>query len=97
MEAVSENVLQQQLVGIPEAVTESAGRLAETLAILPIEAAIVLIALVPAVCEELLFRGFLLSGLSSSAGRWMRSLAAHSTQMARCAGSRTRSTVPSAA
>jgi len=64
------NVLQQSVLGVPQAVIESAERLAETLRALPVGSVFVLIALIPAVCEELLFRGFLLSGLSSSARKW---------------------------
>ncbi|UCC32595.1 MAG: CPBP family intramembrane metalloprotease, partial [Phycisphaerales bacterium] len=64
------NVLQQSFLGVPQAVIEGAEILAETLRALPFGSVVVLIALIPAVCEELLFRGFLLSGLRSSARKW---------------------------
>ena len=64
------NVLQQSFLGVPQAVIESAERLAETLRALPFGSVFVLIALIPAVCEELLFRGFLLNALGSSARKW---------------------------
>jgi membrane protease YdiL (CAAX protease family) len=70
------NVLQQSLFGIPQAVVESAERMHQALLALPIPTVFVLIALVPALCEELLFRGFLLSGLSSSARQWTAILVA---------------------
>ncbi len=59
------NVLQESIIGIPPGVLESMEVLAAALFQLPLGVAIVLIALVPAICEELLFRGFLLSSLSS--------------------------------
>jgi membrane protease YdiL (CAAX protease family) len=64
------NILQKLLFGIPQAVIENARILAEALATIPVPLALLCVAVVPAVCEELLFRGFLLSGLSSSAGKW---------------------------
>ena len=53
------NVLQQRIVGVPQAVVESAEALFRTLQTLPAGEVFLLIAVVPAVCEELLFRGFL--------------------------------------
>ena len=70
------NVAQQWLMGTPHSVVESAMRLAETLATMPTGVVLLLIAFIPAVCEELLFRGFLLSALSSAAGRWTSILVA---------------------
>ncbi|MGD2111151.1 MAG: ABC transporter permease subunit/CPBP intramembrane protease [Phycisphaerae bacterium] len=64
------NVLQQLMLGTPKAIVESARIMQETLTALPFSSVIVLIALVPALCEELLFRGFLLSSLSTSARKW---------------------------
>lgn len=64
------NILQISLFGVPQAVIENAEILGETLKSIPVIYALLCIAVVPAVCEELLFRGFLLSGLSSSAGKW---------------------------
>jgi ABC-2 type transport system permease protein/sodium transport system permease protein len=65
------NVLQQRLIGTPEAVVRSAEQLAETLATMSPLLVIFIIALVPAVSEEVLFRGFLLSALTPSAGKWL--------------------------
>ncbi len=70
MPAFELNVLQQWLLGTPQAAVESAETLARTLEALPLGSVLVLVALVPAVCEELLFRGFLMSSLSSSARKW---------------------------
>ena len=64
------NVLQQSLLGTPETVVQSAERLVEALKLLPPATALLILALLPAVCEELLFRGFLLGGLRSSTGKW---------------------------
>ena len=64
------NVLQKELVGIPQAVLDSAAVLQATLADMHPLLAVTLLALVPAVCEELLFRGFLLGGLLGAARKW---------------------------
>lgn len=64
------NMLQRSLLGTPETVVQSAERLVEALKLLPPVTALLILALLPAVCEELLFRGFLLGGLRSSTGKW---------------------------
>ena len=64
------NVLQERVLGSPEAVMKSARVLVETVTAMPLGVVLVLLAVVPAVSEELLFRGFLLSGLRSSSRRW---------------------------
>ena len=64
------NVLQERVLGVPAAVMESARLLQETVTAMPLGLVILLLAVVPAVCEELLFRGFLLSGLRASARKW---------------------------
>jgi ABC-2 type transport system permease protein/sodium transport system permease protein len=64
------HILQQSIVGTPNAMVETAKVMGQTLAALPVGSVLVLIALVPAVCEELLFRGFLLGSLSTSARKW---------------------------
>lgn len=64
------NLFQAQWIGMPEALLKNAELLEQALASLPFIHAITLIALVPAFCEELLFRGFLLGGLRDSAGKW---------------------------
>jgi sodium transport system permease protein len=54
---------------VPRAVEDSNALLMESLLELPAWHALLLLALLPAICEELLFRGFLMSGLRASAGR----------------------------
>lgn len=61
-------VLQFHLVDTPQGLTQSAESLSETLRALPALAAFLIVAVIPAVSEELLFRGFLFSGLRG-AGR----------------------------
>ena len=56
-------VLQQSVLPIPESALRNLEVLAATLQALPLPILILYIALVPAVCEELYFRGFLLGGL----------------------------------
>ena len=65
------NVLQQSIIPVPEAVIDSARSLEETLGQHPLLMMVLLLAVVPALCEELLFRGFLLSGLRSVAKPWV--------------------------
>lgn len=64
------SVLQQRLLGTPEAVMRNAAQLLETLRTMPLAQVILILALIPAVCEELLFRGFLLSGIGPVLGKW---------------------------
>jgi membrane protease YdiL (CAAX protease family) len=70
------NMLQQRIVGVPQAVIDSAKTMAATFELLPAASVFVLIAVIPAVCEELLFRGFLLSSLRTSARKWTAIVAA---------------------
>ncbi len=69
------NLIQFQLLGMPQAVAAQAESIAATLQALPIVGVILLIAIIPAVCEELLFRGFLMGGLSGAARKWPAILA----------------------
>ncbi|MCH7591917.1 MAG: CPBP family intramembrane metalloprotease [Planctomycetes bacterium] len=64
------SVFQQSIIGIPQPLVEGMEAIAAAIAALPLPTAIVLIALVPALCEEFLFRGFLLSSLSTSGRKW---------------------------
>jgi membrane protease YdiL (CAAX protease family) len=64
------SVLQQRLLGAPQAIVESAELFEQTLKVMPFALVLLFIAVIPAVSEELLFRGFLLSGLRSSAHKW---------------------------
>ncbi len=64
------NVLQQRLMGVPEALVQNLEAMQATIKTMPLAYVLVAIALVPAICEELLFRGFLLGGIGPAAGRW---------------------------
>lgn len=64
------NLLQQQMVGLPESVARSAEKMGEALLVLPLSSVFVLIAIVPAISEELLFRGFLLASVGSEKRKW---------------------------
>ncbi|MCH7884268.1 MAG: CPBP family intramembrane metalloprotease [Planctomycetes bacterium] len=64
------SVLQFQWLGAPESIRQSGEILKETLLSMPRGTMLLVVALIPAVCEELLFRGFLLSGLGSSMKKW---------------------------
>ena len=64
------NLLQQTIIGIPQSFVESLEGITTAITALPLPAAILLIAIIPALCEELLFRGFLLSSLSASGRKW---------------------------
>ena len=64
------NMLQQSIFGIPQSLFESMEPIATAIIALPLPAALALIALVPALCEEFLFRGFLLSSLSAPRRKW---------------------------
>lgn len=63
-------IAQDALWPTPQAVYQSEELLAKTLSALPLPTTLLLIAFIPAVCEEVLFRGFLLSGLRGSQPRW---------------------------
>lgn len=64
------NVLQKNLVGIPQAILDSAEVLGGMIGELGPFVALALLAVVPALCEELLFRGFLLGGLRGATDKW---------------------------
>ena len=64
------NVLQQAVVGTPHAVVENARIIGEALALMHPAMVLLIVAVVPAVSEELLFRGFLLGALGWSGRRW---------------------------
>ncbi len=63
-------VLQDWLVPTPAGLADSNKALAAALASMSPVLAFCVIALVPALCEEFFFRGFLLSGLRTSFGKW---------------------------
>ena len=64
------NVLLRSLIGTPEAVSNSSAMLAETIAEMSPAIAFLLIAVIPAICEEFLFRGFLLGSLGTVSKKW---------------------------
>ncbi|MCH7994668.1 MAG: ABC transporter permease subunit [Planctomycetes bacterium] len=61
------NVLQSSIIVIPAEILQSFETMAASIVAMPWWMALLLVAVVPAVCEELLFRGFFLSGLMKSA------------------------------
>ncbi len=64
-------VLQAAIIGIPESLTATSKMMGETIAAMPQRDVLLLIAVIPALCEELLFRGFLMGGLASSRKKWL--------------------------
>lgn len=64
------SVLQSAVLPVNDAFEKSAKLLTDTLAELPPLTVIFILAVIPAVCEELFFRGLLLSGLSASMRKW---------------------------
>lgn len=63
-------VIQSMILPPPDSLIETAEAMAKTLAAMPWWHVILILAVVPAVCEELLFRGFLLTGLMRSLKPW---------------------------
>lgn len=63
-------VLQQAVIPTPPQMLEMNEPLVEALRSQPLLMALLLIAVIPATCEELLFRGFLLNALRGSTARW---------------------------
>jgi len=68
--------LQQRALPASKALEEFSKQMEAQFAEQPLWVMIVLLAVVPAVCEELLFRGFLLSGLSAGMRKWPAIIAA---------------------
>lgn len=64
------NLLQQFVLPIPTALAEGDAALVAALKEMPLFTMLALIALIPAVCEELLFRGFFLSSLADGMSKW---------------------------
>lgn len=64
------NVLQAQWVGVPDALMKNFEMIQSGVAEMSLGTAVFYLAVVPAFCEELLFRGLLLSGLSAAARKW---------------------------
>jgi len=62
-------VLQSAVLHVPDELLDDA-RLVTAFEGQPLIWALVLIAVVPAICEELLFRGFLLQGVATLGGKW---------------------------
>ncbi len=63
-------LLQQALLGLPPSAVQSADIMAATLRSMPPATVLLLIAVVPALCEELLFRGFLVSSVGAGRRKW---------------------------
>jgi ABC-2 type transport system permease protein/sodium transport system permease protein len=64
------SALQQLILPLPTALKEGAAQMQQALASLHPAEALLYLALAPALCEELVFRGFLLSGLTTAIRRW---------------------------
>lgn len=64
------SVLQNIILPMPETFRRSIKVLTDTLSELPPITVVAILALVPALCEELFFRGLLLTGLSTLLRRW---------------------------
>jgi len=64
------NVLQAGLAGVPEAMLKNFELVQRAVENMTLGKAVLVLAVVPALCEELFFRGLLLSGLSSGARKW---------------------------
>ncbi|RJP37678.1 MAG: CPBP family intramembrane metalloprotease [Phycisphaerales bacterium] len=60
----------KSLTGASAALAEQEQALAEALRTMPVWMILMIIAVIPGTCEELLFRGFLLSGLAGVARKW---------------------------
>jgi len=69
------NVLQVQLVGLPDGLAKNFELIDKAVTQMTLGRALLLLAVVPALCEELLFRGVLLSGLASASRKWTAILA----------------------
>ena len=64
------HILQASIVGTPRALMEQSGMIAEALQAMPMAMVFLVLAIVPAFSEELLFRGFLLSSLGGRGRKW---------------------------
>ena len=64
------SVFQRGLMGLPAGAEESFELLGSTIAQMSPGSVFVLLALIPAICEELLFRGYLLGGLGAASRKW---------------------------
>ncbi|MBI1825580.1 MAG: CPBP family intramembrane metalloprotease [Planctomycetes bacterium] len=69
------NLIQQHIIGVPESLERNAQLLVDTFQHMPLGMLVLVIAIIPAICEELLFRGFLLSGLFGNRRAWSAILA----------------------
>ena len=63
-------IFQNTYIGAPPALEEMNRAIYAALEAMPLMTALLVIAIVPAICEELFFRGFLLSGLRTSFRPW---------------------------
>ncbi len=65
------SLLVQRVISVPEGLAEAERLLLEALKVMPAGLAVLALGIVPGVCEELFFRGFLLSGLSTTLRKWV--------------------------
>ncbi len=68
--AIELQALQETILPIPHAIREALAQTDRALSDLPLYGALLCAGLLPAVCEEFLFRGFLLAGLRNRLGKW---------------------------
>jgi len=61
-------VFQEHYLGSPPAIAEMNKAMTDAVSTMPVPLVFLLLAIIPAICEELFFRGFLLRGLRSSIG-----------------------------
>ncbi len=67
--AIEFHALQQKILPMPESLREALAQADRAINDLPLVAAVLCVGLLPAVCEELLFRGWLLAGLRERLGK----------------------------
>ncbi|HRX87476.1 MAG TPA: ABC transporter permease subunit/CPBP intramembrane protease [Phycisphaerae bacterium] len=63
-------VVQSRFIPVPQVLLETDTQLIDAFSAYSLIVPLLLISIVPALCEELMFRGFLFSGIRSSAGKW---------------------------
>jgi len=68
--AIELNAVQEAWWPMPQAIREVLAQSDRAISDLPLWGAMLCVGVLPAICEELLFRGFLLAGLRRWAGKW---------------------------
>ena len=64
------SVLQSRLIGVPQALRQANEALVAALQAIPWWQVVLCLGVVPGLCEEVCFRGFLLSGLGGAVRKW---------------------------